>query len=208
MASVPTTTAAPKVAPTNIVMDDGSTVAFSPKDKVRKMSDFNEAGDTLIVKFAFRNGVMKTCEVPVSSPVVLQAALHGFDQKFGDAFAGLTSVDDCAMTFDKLSKTILAGEWTQKRVGDGMAGTSELARAIAKVKSLGIDAVIAKLATMDKDQKAALRGQADIAAAILEIKAAKVKPEAAIDATKLLSAFDDVEPAAHDGNETADVATA
>jgi hypothetical protein len=169
-------------------MQDGSKISFGAKDKVRKLSEVTEDG--LSVRFAFRNGVVRTALVPFGSSVLNQAALHGLNQKFGDSFAGVDDVEDCILTFDKLAESVVTKEeWTQARVSDGMAGTSELARALVKVTGQPVDAVKATLATLDKDQKAALRVQPEVLAAIAELRAAKPKKDGAVDGTSVLGLF-------------------
>ena len=126
--------------------------------------------------------------MPRDSALFVKAAAHGLDQKYGDEFAGLDDVEDCVEAFEALAARISRGEWTEKRVSDGMAGTSLLVRALAEVSGKPLDEVKAKLADATKEQKAAVSRQAKVAAVIAKLKLERdTKKGKAVDADAALS---------------------
>lgn len=170
-----------------VTMSDGSTLEFSDKAKVQKLSRVDETGIHVI--FGFRNGTLKTYTMKDDDPLIWNSAMHGLNQKFGDAFAGEASVDDCVLIFEKVADNLTQGKWVTTREGDGMSGTSDIIKALVAVTGKSVEDVKAKLATLDKDQKAALRVQPAIAAKIAEIKAAKPAKKVNADGEAVLAAF-------------------
>lgn len=122
--------------------------------------------------------------MPRDSALFVKAAAHGLDQKYGDEFAGLDDTEDCIEAFDALAARIAKGEWSEKRVSDGMAGTSLLVRALVEVSggSKTVEQIKAVLADMDKETKQALSLQSEVAKVIARLKeerqAKKAKPAA------------------------------
>ncbi len=116
----------------SVVAEDGKTYEFGERTKVQKESYIAEDG-TVVVKFVFRNGAVRTHEIAPADPLRAHLAMHGANQKFGDDFAGLDDVEDCIESFNATSARLADGVWTEKRTSDGMAGSSLLIRALVEV---------------------------------------------------------------------------
>lgn len=168
------------------VQADGKTYTFSERAKVQKDSAILEDG-TLQVKFVFKNGEVRTFVMEQGHALLAKAALHGLNQKFGDAFAGVDDVEDMVDTFEDVAKTLDAGDWTEKRSGEGIAGTSVLAQALMAVTGKSKDEIKAFLSPLDASTKMALRNSEPIATKVREIEAAKKKPSKSIDVSGLLA---------------------
>lgn len=174
---------------TTVVAQDGSKYEFSARAKVKKDSTVQPDG-SIVTKFVFRNGEVRSAVLPRDSDLYAKAAAHGMDQKYGDEFAGLDDVEDCIEAFDSLAARIARGEWSEKRQSDGLAGSSLLARALAEVSGADLAAVRAKLADTPKETKAALGRQAKVMEVIARLKAERAaKSGKAEDADAALSAF-------------------
>ena len=174
---------------TAVQAQDGKTYEFGARAKVKKDSYIAQDG-SVVTKFVFRNGTVREAVMPRDSALFTKAAAHGMDQKYGDEFAGLDDVEDCVEAFDALAARISRGEWSEKRVSDGMAGTSLLIRALAEVNGLSIDAVKEKLANVKPEVKKMLPRQTKIAEVIARLKAERdAKKGKAEDADKALEEF-------------------
>lgn len=176
---------------TKVVAEDGSTHEFGEKQKVKKQSSIQEGG-TVVTKFVFRNGAVRTHETAPDSPIYSRLAMHGADQKFGDEFAGLEDVEDCVEAFDEMSKRLARNEWSEKRTSDGLAGSSMLARALVKLYGKTLDEVKERLSTLDAKTKQALSRDPKVAEVIAQIKAeqaAKKPAKDAIDPSAAMAAF-------------------
>jgi hypothetical protein len=174
-----------------VTAEDGNTYEFGEKAKVKKQSSIRDDG-TVVTKFVFKNGVVRTHETPSDSSVYSRLAAHGADQKFGDEFAGLEDVEDCIEAFDEMSKRLTRGEWSEKRTSDGLAGSSLLARALVKTTGLTLEAVKERLSKLDPKTKLALSKGSEVAAEINRIKAerdAKKPAKDAVDPNEALAAF-------------------
>lgn len=168
-----------------------TTLEFGAKEKVKKLSTINDDG-SVQVKFAFRNGQVRTFDMAPADPLYARAAMHGLDQKLGDEFSGLADPDDCVMAFEELSARLAAGEWNATRQGDGLAGVSILAKALVKLTGKTIEQVKEGLKPLSAAQKAALRKQPAVAKVINELeeeREARKPSEKRIDADALLSQF-------------------
>ena len=146
---------APAKAEVQIVkMNDGRNVGFAGKRKMVKET-FTE-GNSGIVRFDFRNGEVRTFEIP--GDMLLNFALHGASQKIGDETAGLEDVDDMVVAVDEIINRLGNGEWFAKRSsGDGFAGASVVIRAICEVTGKAVSDVKAFL--QKKLDDAAERGE-------------------------------------------------
>lgn len=176
---------------TKVQAEDGGLYEFGEKAKVKKQSQVKEDG-TVVTKFVFKNGVVRTHVTAPNSPVYSRLASHGADQKFGDEFAGLDDVEDCVEAFDAMSARLAKGEWSEKRQGDSMAGVSLLARALVIVSGRPIDEVRAKLSALDQKTKTAISQQPAVAEQIVKIKAerdAKKPQKEGVDPNAALEAF-------------------
>jgi len=175
-----------KMSETRITAQDGASYTFGERTKVKKLSTVESDG-SLKTKFVFRNGVVREHVTPSDSPLYARLALHGADQKFGDAMAGLEDVEDCIEAFDAIAAQLAKGEWSERRVGDGFAGASLLARALVEVTGKSLDEVREKLANTSKEVKQALSMQPKVQAVILRLKAERSKGK--VDADAALEQF-------------------
>lgn len=157
-----------------VLMSNGEKVEFGERAKVLKRSTILDDG-SIEIKFLFRDGVVKTATMPADHSLLIRAAQHGLDQKFGDAFAGLDDLEDAQQAFDDVADQVIGQEvWAEKRVGEGLAGSSVLARALAVVTGKTLDEIRAKLKTLSHAQKTALRNQpGPVADKVREIEAAR-----------------------------------
>lgn len=153
-----------------VTMKDGSTVSFGERQKVAKQSYIAEDG-AVVIKFAFANGEHKEFRIEPSHALFARCAMHGLNQKFGDANASLDDVEDMLEAFDDVAKQITNGEWNEKRGGDGLAGVSVLAKALVEVLGKSRDEVKALLSPLSAAEKQVLRKTEPIASVVRRIEA-------------------------------------
>jgi hypothetical protein len=171
-----------------VVLTDGTKVEFGARTKVLKQSFIDAETGELVVKFAFLNGEVRETRLAPDHQLIKQAALHGLDQKFGDANAGLDDVEDCVAAFEDMADRIARGEWNERKGGDGMAGVSVLAKAMVEVLGVTKEQVKAMLADLSQAEKQALRKTKPIASVVQRIEAEKTK-KAGVDGSALLAAL-------------------
>lgn len=165
-----------------VTLTDGREVDFGERAKVDKQSEVASNGD-LVVKFAFLNGEIREFRMANGDPLVAKAALHGLNQKFGDSFAGVKDVEDMIECFEDVAETLSKGEWSEKR-GEGIAGTSVLARALMEVFAKTKDEVKAFLKDLSAAEKAGLRKAPGVAEVVARLEADKAKD---VDTSALLA---------------------
>ena len=164
------------------------TFEFSDRQKVIKKSVIQEGG-TVVTRFIFRNGEVRTHSLAPDDALYATAARHGMDQKFGDEFAGENDVEDCILAFEELSAKLAEGKWTDRKT-DGIGGSSILLRALIEYRaSKGLDAdkevVKGLLKTKTPAQKIAMRAAKELAPIIQRLeeeraaKGKKITPEQA-----------------------------
>jgi hypothetical protein len=131
---------------TKVKMEDGREVEFAGERKVLKegivvlndgaVVDFDTASEDQrshgqpAIRFDFVNGATRT--YPLRRDMLLNYAIHGGKQKYGDELAGHKSADpdDWAITLDELHDQLHGkGDWYSERT-PGMAGTSILIKAL------------------------------------------------------------------------------
>lgn len=171
-----------------VTMTDGRKVDFPGKRKMLKESFAGDNGQ-LAVRFDFRNGATRT--YTLHSSLISKFATHGAEQKYGDETAGLDDVDDMVMATDKLHSRLNPSDgtepaWTMEREGSGMAGTSVLAQALAKVQNVDIEKVKAFLSKKTQAEKIALRNNPKVKPVVEEIEAAKAAKNNKVDTDALL----------------------
>ena len=167
---------------------DGSSIEFGEKTKVKKYAGVSEG--TPEVKFYFNNGEQRTFVCPPE--LIAKAAAHGLSQKIGDAFAGVSEVDDCVQAFDEMAERLAKGEWNAEReVSGGVSGYSVLARALAEISGKTMDEVKVKLGTLSAKEKLQLRSNAKLKPIIdrLEAEKAAKSKDASVDTDALLEGF-------------------
>lgn len=168
---------------TTVKMEDGRVVDFPGKRKISKESTV-EADGTVTVRLDFVSGATRSLTIPDS--IFAKCAAHGAEQKLGDACAGLKDVDDAVIAVEELIARLEAGEWNVRREGNGMAGTSVLARAL--VESTGKDMATIKefLSKKSQAEKVALRNNPKIKPIVERIEAEKVNKGPQVDTDALL----------------------
>jgi hypothetical protein len=159
-----------------------------------------EGNGTLVL--AFRHGEVLRIHPESLTPEIRHAALlHGLKQKLVDAAAIsrdtatgraatiVTKYDAVREIFDRIT-----GEnpsWNKPRVGGASGAGGLLARAIARYKSVPVEAAKAYLDRLTDAQKQALRVDPRIATIINDLRAESAKP-AGIDTDALLGGLDDL----------------
>jgi hypothetical protein len=172
-----------------VTMTDGRVVDFPGKKRLQKDSYITAEGKVSI-RFDFRNG--KTLTLHLRPDMIPKYAAHGAEQKGGDEIAGVEDLDDAVLAVEELISRLNNGEWTVKREGSGMSGTSVLLQAIVKVTSKPLDAVKAYLATKSQAQKLAIRESDKFRVAVAEIEAEKAKGKTKVDITADLVELDNI----------------
>jgi hypothetical protein len=178
-----------------VTMQDGRVVDFAGKRKLVKEGVSQEDG-TLAVRLDFRNGETRLYVLQPS--LINQFALHGALQKYGDETAGETDIDDMVLGTDKLDKRLQAGEWTTKREGGGMSGTSVLIKALVEYSGKTIEQVKAFLEDKSQAFKIAMRGDDKrknaagdtVKDIVARLEAEKASKGAVVDTDTLLAGLD------------------
>lgn len=176
------TAAKPKAEVTMVKMSDGREVEFAGKRKLLKTVIVDDKG--VKVQMDFVNGTTRT--FPVRDAYFYQAAGHGMSQKYGDETAGLDDVDDMVLAVDELDGRLAKGEWTMKREGGGLGGTSVLLRALVELSGKTAEDVKAFLGTKSQQEKLALRNSAKVKPIVDRIEAEKASKAAKVDTDALL----------------------
>lgn len=129
------------------------------------------------------SGESVTCDVTEIFPgyadfneVQKQAILHAINAKVGDSAAD--PKESACDAFRRVWSQLKEGVWNARGSGDGGSRVTVLAEAIAAVKGIDLDAVVAKLADMTKEQKAELAKHPQVAAKMDEIKARRAAEKA------------------------------
>lgn len=170
-----------------VSMTDNRLVDFAGKRKLLKESFVKDG--KVSVRLDFRNGETRTFTIP--DTLLNKFASHGAEQKLGDEIAGLEDVEDCVMAVDELIGRLDKGEWSQKREGNGMAGTSILARALVEAMGKPMETIKAFLGAKTQAEKVALRSNPRIKPIIERLEAEKAsKGKNSVDTDKLLGELD------------------
>jgi hypothetical protein len=184
------TTAKKTVEIETVKMEDGRSVDFAGKREMLKES-FVSDDNKVAVRFDFRNGKSLTYTIPDS--LVLKFAAHGAEQKLGDETAGLKDIDDKVLAVEELAARLTSPEgWNVVREGNGMAGTSVLARALAEIKGVSLDKVKEFLKTKTQAEKIAMRNNPQVKPVVDRIEAEKVSKASKVDTEALLGELDGV----------------
>lgn len=119
-----------------VTMNDGRKVEFAGKRKMLKEATVD--GESVSVRFDFRNGETRTFTVPTE--LLGLFAAHGASQKIGDETAGVTDIDDMVVAVDAIIDRLTKSEWSATRAeGDGFSGASVVIKAIAEVSGKSVD---------------------------------------------------------------------
>lgn len=168
---------------TTVTMKDGRTVDFPGKRKLLKES-ITLADGTPAVRLDFVNGETREVAITIgktdANPNGLLAVLaqHGLKQKLGDETAGVDDIEDQVLAVDDLIDRLAAGDFTQQRSSDGLAGASILLKALIEKTGHSAEKIKEFLKDKTPAEKKALRnapGVAEIVQRLEEEKAAKSK---------------------------------
>lgn len=169
-----------------VKMSDGREVSFAGKRKAIKSSDF-VAGEVQ-VRIDFRNGESKLYTIPKN--LTEKAACHGGEQKYGDSYAGVESVEDMILACDQVQENLNKGDWTSRVEGSGIAGTSVLARALVEATGKTPEAIKEWLKAKTQADKMALRQSSKLKPIIERLEAEKVAKASKVDTGALLAELD------------------
>ncbi len=166
-----------------VKMQDGRAVDFAGKRQMLK--DANAGDNYAEVRFDFRNGETRTVRVEASNPLFTRYAAHGIAQKIGDEAAGEKDVDDAVLSIDDLIARLAKNEWTTKKEGGGMGGTSVLLRALVEATGKTTEQIKAFLANKSQAEKIALRNSKKYKPIVDRIEAEKASKAAKIDTSAM-----------------------
>lgn len=165
-----------------VKMSDGRLVEFVGKRKLLKETLID--GNSVAVRLDFRNG--ETRLFPVSdSPHFLRFAGHGAEQKYGDETAGTDDVDDMTLDVDALHDRLSKGDWTTRREGGGMAGTSILMKALMEHSGRTQEQIKEFLSNKTQAEKLALRNSSKLKPIVDRLESEKNAKAAKIDTEAL-----------------------
>lgn len=159
----------PKAEKIAVQMEDGTTVEFNKKQKLVKTSD-PEAGT---VRLDFANGAVRHFTIPEA--LRARFAVHGAEQKLGDAIAGESNLDDAVLSVDDLISRLNNGEWNIQRAAGSFAGTSILIQALVEVSGKSVTEIKEFLADKSQAEKLALRRSDKLKPTIERLEAEKAK---------------------------------
>jgi hypothetical protein len=186
-----------------VTMDDGRVVEFVGKRRMNKRYVLDSEGNLDYIQLDFKNGTTRKITLPQS--LLGRFAGHGAIQKYGDELAGLKGedggepdIDDMVLTIDELDTTIQKGEWSERREGDGLSGTSVLIKALVAYGGKSVEQIKAFLKDKDAKFKMALRLKDDrpnkdgktIAYYVKAIEAEKVAKATKVDTNSELDQLD------------------
>jgi len=120
-----------------------------------------------------------------SEAVINRAALHGFSQKLGDSYSGITDVAEAKLAMHGVLAALKAGDWNRKGGSTGGIWVEALARATGET----IERVMEAWDKMTDEVKAASKKHPDAIKAKAEIELERAQARAAS-----LADSGDVEP--------------
>jgi hypothetical protein len=193
---------APEIEIVNL--EDGTKGEFVGKRRLNKSYVLREDGSLDHLRFEFRNGRVLLIQLPAA--LLGRFAGHGGIQKYGDELAGMkpaegqdeVDIDDMVIEMEALDANIQKGEWSTRKEGDGMGGTSVLIKALVAYGGKTVEQVKAFLSKKDAKFKTALRlddkrpnkeGKT-MAQIVREIEAAKASKGVKVDTGAALADLD------------------
>lgn len=158
-----------------IPMEDGSISTFTGKRKLTKEAEIDLSTGAIKIRLCFRNGAVREVTFAADAPTYMQAAAHGYLQKFGDECAGINDLDDMVQAVDELLVRVEGGEWASKReAGAGGSGASVLARALVEASGKSAEEIKVYLAGLNQAEKIALRNNPKIKPLVDRMEAEKL----------------------------------
>lgn len=144
-----TETAAPaatkaKTEYTQVVMEDGRTVAFAGKRRMIKETTIKDSAVT--TRFDFVDGSTRAITVDLMDALAPKFLGHGIEQKVGDETAGDKEVGDMILHVDSILDRLAKGEWGVERgASDGFSGAGTVVKALVEVTGKTVEWVKAFL---------------------------------------------------------------
>lgn len=168
-----------------IAMNDGRTVIFSEKQKIKKDYGVKDDGNVFAL-IDFDNGQSVEVLIDPKSKVGLELCGHGTVQKLGDAAAGAETTEDAQEAVLEVAARLNAGVFNKEREGGGGSakGASELVLALVEVMGQTKDEVRDTLSKLSASEKMALRKVKPVAEAIEKIKASRSPSKAEAEKVK------------------------
>ena len=189
--AVPTEPTRSKAEVASVKMSDGRVVDFVGKRKVLKETIIDRSAETVAVRMDFRNGTTRT--YPIRQDMILDFAGHGAEQKYGDELAGEEGdIEDYVLVTDRLHEQLYdQGNWSKQRVGDSMAGTSVLLKALLEFSGgkRTVDQLRAFLKGKSQKEKLALRAHKDIKPIVDRLETEKLSGSDSVDTDSMLAAL-------------------
>jgi hypothetical protein len=185
-----------------VEMSDGRKVDFVGKRKMLKHSEFAADGRWVFTRFDFKFEISDeypentiTVRAPAhdrqlkdGSYALDSLAAHGAEQKFGDSAAGEDDVEDMYEAVKKTVDQFAGGDWSQRREGGGMAGTSILLRALViKNPKRSVQEARDLLKTLDAKTKLALRNSPDLKPIVEKLESERASKAAKVDTSGVLA---------------------
>jgi len=141
--------------------------------------------DTSII-FIFADETSETIELDFfSKEIINRAALHGFSQKLGDSYSGITNVAEAKLAMHGVLAALRAGDWNRKGGSTGGKWVEALARATGET----IERTLEAWDKMTDEVKAATKKHPDLIKVLREIELERAQARAAS-----LADSGDVEP--------------
>lgn len=172
-----------KQAVETVKLSDGRSLDFPGKRKLLKETIIE--GENVSVRLDFRNGETRTFPIPTA--LMLQFAGHGAEQKLGDETAGVEDIDDMVLAVDDLIERLNKGEWTIRREGSGIGGTSVLLKALVEFSGKSVEQIKAYLKDKSQSEKMALRNSTQLKPIVDRLEAEKITKLGQVDTGALLA---------------------
>jgi hypothetical protein len=185
---------------TNVVMEDGRTVAFAGKRRQVKSEDWSDDGEWQGTRIDFINGKTLYYKAPAMDEklknghyTIHEFAAHGASQKFGDATAGYKEheLDDAVIAVDNVMGRVVDGEWSVEREGGGsFAGTSILILALVELTGKTYEQLKDWLKGKSKEEKDAMRNSDKLRPIVQKLEAERAAKTAHVDTKSLFDELD------------------
>lgn len=142
--------------------------------------------DESSITFIFADETSETIDLDFFSEAIInRAALHGFSQKLGDSYSGITEVAEAKLAMHGVLAALKAGDWNRKGGSTGGKWVEALARATGET----IERALEAWDKMEDAVKAATKKHPDLIKALREIELERAQARAAS-----LADSGDVEP--------------
>jgi len=142
--------------------------------------------DESSITFIFADETSETIELEFFSEAIInRAALHGFSQKLGDSYSGITEVAEAKLAMHGVLAALKAGDWNRKGGSTGGKWVEALARATGET----IERTLEAWDKMTDEVKAATKKHPDLIKVLREIELERAQARA-----DSLAESGDVEP--------------